>query len=507
VVRVTDQDGNYFDATLTVTPRISITPTESTVGTQITLTGNGFAPGAPVAISWDNAALNPAVSTTASATGTISVTFAAPASARGIHTIKATDTYSNSASVPFTITPKIVLYPATGGYQDTITVTLAGFSANSALASTQISAGGTTYNIETAPTAVTTDANGNAVATFSIPGVYNGNWTVQATDGGGASAQTALAVTQKLTLNATTGAAGDIITVTGTGFAVNKGISFTYNSAPMTTDPSNVASDANGSFSCQFAVPPSVAGGIVLSASDGTNVANRTFTAIAMASVGKVTTETDPGSVGMEMTINGAGFSPGATVTVIFESTPVSVATVTSDANGSFSVTFKTPAVPAGNHTIKATDGITTMEFAFFMDSTAPAAPILLNPIEQAKPKQPVPFTWNPVEDPSGVTYTLQISQDPLFGTLLLEKSGLTAATYSPTALEKLKSAGSKTPYYWRVQATDLAGNVGLWSSTNTFTIGFIWPNWMIHVWYGLGVLGALLLGLWLGRRMAYQSL
>jgi len=34
----------------------------------------------------------------------------------------------------------------------------------------------------------------------------------------------------------------------------------------------------------------------------------------------------------------------------------------------------------------------------------------------------------------------------------------------------------------------------------------FIMPSWMIHVWYGLGILVALILGLWLGRRMAYQN-
>jgi hypothetical protein len=72
------------------------------------------------------------------------------------------------------------------------------------------------------------------------------------------------------------------------------------------------------------------------------------------------------------------------------------------------------------------------------------------------------------------------------------------------TDAEKLKSF--KTPYYWRVRATDAAGDVGAWSTSNTFTIGFIWPTWIIHVWYGLGIVVALILGLWLGRRMAYQS-
>ena len=74
------------------------------------------------------------------------------------------------------------------------------------------------------------------------------------------------------------------------------------------------------------------------------------------------------------------------------------------------------------------------------------------------------------------------------------------------TAAEKLKSAGSKTPYYWRVQATDAAGNVSEWSTVNTFTIGFLWPSWIIYVWGALAIVVALIFGLWFGRRMAYQS-
>jgi hypothetical protein len=206
------------------------------------------------------------------------------------------------------------------------------------------------------------------------------------------------------------------------------------------------------------------------------------------------------------MTLTGTGFAAGATVTVTFEGVATPVATVTSDANGSFSATFNVPAASAGSHTITATDGTTTKTFTYFMDSTAPAAPILLTPTDKFKPKQPVPFSWQAVSDPSGVTYDWQLSQDANFTTLLVEHTGLTSPGYTMTSAEKLKSAGSGNPYYWRVRVIDNAGNAGAWSKANTFTIGFIWPSWIINVWYGLGIIAALILGLWLGRRMAYQS-
>jgi phosphodiesterase/alkaline phosphatase D-like protein len=133
---------------------------------------------------------------------------------------------------------------------------------------------------------------------------------------------------------------------------------------------------------------------------------------------------------------------------------------------------------------------------------------MLLLPLTASKPGQPITFSWSAVTtDPSGVTYTLEISQDSTFATTIIPNiTGLTTTSYTMTAAEKLASASSKNPYYWRVQAIDLAGNVGAWSTANTFTIGFIWPSWIINVWYGLGIIVALILGLWLGRRMAYQS-
>lgn len=505
LIRATDQDGNFHEVTLTVLTRLSITPTTGTAGTQITVTGSGFAANAPVAITWDNAALSPAVNTTASATGTISVTFTAPASARGQHAVKAADTSGNSATTNFDITAKIVLSPASGAWDDTVTITFSGFTAGSTLTASMLS-GSTAYSVVTTPTTVTADASGNATASFKVAAVFNGSWTIQAS-GTNASATATLTVTQKIMLGATTGVAGDTVTLTGTGFVANKSITLKYNNVAIATNPSAVTSDANGSFVCQFTVPSTVAGTMPVAATDGTVTATLNFTATAKATISKSTTQSDPGNVGMEISVSGTGFKASADITVSFESTPVTVATVKSDAGGSFTATFKVPVATAGSHTIKATDGTTTKEFAFFMDSTAPSAPALTVPIDKFKPKQPVAFTWNAVTDPSGVTYTFQIAHDAAFATLTIpEKSGLTATTYTMTAAEKLKSSGANTPYYWRVRATDQAGNVSAWSKANTFTIGFIWPPWIIHVWYGLGIVAALVLGLWFGRRMAYQS-
>ncbi|RJO63355.1 MAG: hypothetical protein C4542_00230 [Dehalococcoidia bacterium] len=515
-IRATDADGNYYEATLTVLTRISsITPNSGTVGTQITIIGNGFGAGLGVDVFWD-AGTTRIATTTATASGTISVTFASPASAFGSHVVTVKDTLNNSATTSFSTTPKILLSPITGVYGDTITVTFIGFTANGTITSNSptfgIVSGSTFYPVAATPSTITMDANGGGTATFSIINAANGPWTLQVSDSGGGSASAALAINQKITLNVATGVAGDVVIVTGTGFAASKPITANYGTLPLTLtfNQGSTGTDSNGSFAALFTVPATAAGAATIKVGDGPNVtgntATATFTSSAKATISKTTTQTDPGNVGMELTVSGTGFKASSTITVTFEPTLVTVATVTSEASGSFTATFKVPVAAAGNHTIKVTDGTTTKEFAFYMDSTAPVAPGLLLPIDKFKPKQPVPFTWNAVTDPSGVTYTFQISQDAAFATLILEKKDLAVTTYKMTDAEKLKSSGSKTPYYWRVRATDQAGNVGAWSTSNTFTIGFIWPPWIIHVWYGIGIAVALILGLWLGRRMAYQS-
>jgi hypothetical protein len=509
-VRATDQSGNYAEKTFTINAGIEVvTPApvgsadaKGPVGTQITVEGSGFTPGATVAIQWDNAALSPSVTTTASSSGTISVSFVAPASKNGAHTIKAVEG-SNVATTNFDITANITLDPSEGGYNDTITATFTGFKANSTITAT-IKSGSKTYKITMTPATVQADANGSATATFAVSPVPAGDWTIEAQGTSGESASATLTITPKLILGVTTGSAGDIISVTGTGFAASRSVTFTYGGAAISN---SATSDANGSFTYQFTVPETTAGTIALQASDGTNVAAINFEATATAAPSTATSQSSPGYVGMDMTISGKGFKANSTVTITIESTPITVTTVTSNANGSFTATFKMPALAAGAHTIKASDGTTTKEMAFFMDSTAPAAPTLKTPVTDKKAKQPVAFTWNPVDDASGVTYVLQISQDAAFGSLVVEqKSGLTDTTYTMTDEEKLGNSGSNTPYYWRVLAVDNAGNIGSWSTASTFTIGFIWPSWMVHVWYVLGIIVALIFGVWFGRRMAYQS-
>ncbi|MEW6141783.1 MAG: IPT/TIG domain-containing protein [Chloroflexota bacterium] len=75
-----------------VTPKLSITPATGAVGTQITITGTGFAAARPVTISYDNQPVTPTSGTAQStAQGNITATLNAPKSKGGVHKITVSD--------------------------------------------------------------------------------------------------------------------------------------------------------------------------------------------------------------------------------------------------------------------------------------------------------------------------------------------------------------------------------------------------------------------------------
>jgi len=99
------------------------------------------------------------------------------------------------------------------------------------------------------------------------------------------------------------------------------------------------------------------------------------------------------------------------------------------------------------------------------IDTAPPSAPTLISPANGAATSNNKPtFDWTDVTDPSGVTYTLQVSNDG-FSTFVIDQSGLATSEFTPiTPLDD-------NTYSWRVRAVDGAGNVGAFSSTFTFTV------------------------------------
>ncbi len=182
----------------------------------------------------------------------------------------------------------------------------------------------------------------------------------------------------------------------------------------------------------------------------------------------------------------------------------ITVATATADANGNFSASFTVPSSVAGSHAITATDGTSTASSTFAMESQAPPVPVPRLPKVAGTVAAKAYFDWEEVTDPSGVSYTLQVASDADFTTIVLEKEGLLHSEYTLTEEEKLESTENKA-YYWRVKAVDGAFNEGEWSPPGLFYVGLSqtsMPGWAWYIFYGLGVILLVILGLWVRKRL-----
>ena len=388
------------------------------------------------------------------------------------------------AIAEFAVTGISLLYPATSTVGAKVMVRGVGFHENEDIE--LFYDGG---EIEIASGDDETDEKGNFILTVFIPPSPAGTHAIRVEineDEG----EAIFSVEPGIHISTTSGMFRDRITVTGTGFAENVEAYITFDDKDVgTTKTDNI-----GSFTIDFDLPTVESGIYYVEATDeNDNSAKAEFTLTTGVSVNPATSQTSPGHVGMDVVIKGIGFMPKATVTITYTSTPVVVAVLESKADGSFSANFKIPESNAGEHIITASDGVTSLEASFFMESEAPATPQPLLPVIDTETEHPMTFKWQEVTDPSGVTYTLQVAEDKNFATIVLAKEGLIQPEYTLTEDEGLESTETDNPYWWRVRAIDGASNISGWSAAKSFTVGFVStiPDWTK---YTLGALVGLLL-------------
>jgi len=334
-------------------------------------------------------------------------------------------------------------------------------------------------------------------------------------------------VEPEVTITPTSGEAGASIAVSGTGFARRGDITIFFNNVGLKT--ANAGTD--GTFNAvTLTVPSGFGAGIynVDAEDEDNNSDSAKFTMVVSAApepepepepeptptpapapstvVANISQET--GQIGSGLIVSGSGFKSGATVIVKYDG--VEVITAPADANGIFVALFDVPASKYGEHIVTASDGISTQELIFSVESTPPIVPTPYLPEMGVKVKSPVLFDWKDVTDDSKpVTYKLQIASSNLFtaASVMLEKMELVQSEYTLTDEEVVSLAESDTTYYWRVRAVDAASNEGNWTGAGEFTIsaGFKGiPSWALYTI--AGVLAILLFGLgyWLGRRASF---
>jgi len=350
-----------------------------------------------------------------------------------------------------------------------------------------------------------TDDEGEFTCTIIIPESTVDTHVITVTDESGNEPEAEFNVKPKITIDPTSGAVGEVIKVSGTGFEDREQITITVDGSRVTTIPLFVQTNGKGSFAGSFLVPYyAVSDTSKIRASDSSfNSVEAELTILTGISLSPATSQTAPGHVGMELTLYGTGFIASSQITITYDD--ITVKTTSTDSQGTFSATFFAPPSVAGNHTITATDGTNTITSTFTMESDAPPIPVPLLPEVAATVEVETHFDWGDVADLSGITYTLQIGTDDDFTTIVLEREGLTQSEYTLKIEERLKSTGMDAPYYWRVRAVDNASNEGKWTIPVLFYADRsqeVAPSWTLYLWIGLGALLLGILGFWVLRRI-----
>lgn len=161
---------------------ISLNPTNGNVGDTTVVTGTGFTAADAITFTFGGVAITPSdAPITADGSGNFTAHIVIPAgsaqSVQGAHAIVATDAHAGSDTQNYTINPKLVVSPTHGVTGATVTVTLSGYAATSALTAT---IHGTTVTLASS----TTTANGDKSTTFTVPtsGVVDGANTISIHD-------------------------------------------------------------------------------------------------------------------------------------------------------------------------------------------------------------------------------------------------------------------------------------------------------------------------------------
>ena len=441
-------------------PVIILSPTSGAIGTRLTVTGTNFESyrGDNVLIYFDDEEIagNPVAVPQA---GSFSTDFNIPDDATpGRHwiRIKSEDTGSTLASSLFIILQSEIRLNIVEGTINTMTtVTGKGFYAGR-MVTFYYSRIGEKLGTQAA------SSTGEFSYSFTIPSSTAGKHKIRAENAEGDLAEAEFEVIPSIALNLSSGAPGDLFTVSGTGFGYRSIISIYFGNDEI----ASAKTDGYGNFQVTFNTPelkPSNYDVKVVDEDD--NVDRAKFSITAGISLDKAS-----GSVGKGLTVKGSGFSPSGTAIVTYDD--IHVATAIADNNGAFSGTFNIPVSTSGEHLITVSDGAITKQLIFTVEATPPPSPALLLPIDVSEAKSEAYFDWESVTDPSlPVSYSLQVASDANFASIVLVKQGLIESEYILAEEERLPSVKKEAPYYWRMKAIDSASNESEWSLPTSFYV------------------------------------
>ena len=259
----TTQASDVPDATLTVSPKVTISPVSGGVGTSVTVTGNGFGKDeGGIRVIYDGKDAKTGI--TADSKGSWNTTFSVPSSVKGTHTIDASGASTEGGDVPdltFFVASAVKIKPESGYVGDTVTVEGCGFGSSES---------GITVTLDgnVAKSDITANSEGCWTTSLVIPESAGGSRFVDAYSSSTTATDVAdakLNILSKMVIEPAEGYVGCDITVNGTGFGADKELTIKYDNVAVAA---NVVSDAKGNFQASFEAPKSQGGKHNISATD-----------------------------------------------------------------------------------------------------------------------------------------------------------------------------------------------------------------------------------------------
>jgi len=459
---------------------VEISPDTGPVGTKVYVTIENFEPDQTVEVYFSDIT-DPVKTWPTDGDGYMHTGFRVPEYPAGRFRVLVNDG-TNNIFVYFTLEPNIEVGVTSGFVGDEVEVSGKGFTDDEDV---------TIYldNVEMGSSV--SDTNGSFNATCVIPESSHGRHTIKAEDAADAVDTVDFVTRQSVVIEPHEGTPGTEVTITGSGFNADTDVAISFGDEEI--DVVHTAND--GAFTALVLVPGGASGEYEVKADDGEARDYDHFTLVSAASL-----SANSDTVGALLTVSGTGFLPLSDATVTYDGSQVAAAKT--DSSGSFSITFAAPRSLHGEHEVVVSDGVNASAMPFVMESSAPACPLMLSPMDATKGGKQIYFDWEEVIDPSGLVYMFQIATDEAFTQPILTENALLSSEFLLTEEHSLARSGKDTSYYWRVRAVDFAGNESTWSPPRSFQIGFVFemPTWALYSLIGIGSLLALFVAVWFMR-------
>ncbi|PIY19944.1 hypothetical protein COZ13_02675, partial [Candidatus Desantisbacteria bacterium CG_4_10_14_3_um_filter_40_18] len=350
------QAHNAENTTFQIIPRVyNVTPTIGTVGTMITVFGNGYAASETVEILFGTEKMNSILGENTTENGTFAARFAITTQVFGTKVITATGPDSKyPAYNEFFIIPEVYsVVPTVGTIGTHMTISGSGYGSGTYVYINF----GTRLGTESGKQ-VTTQNNGTFVFIYTPEDNFPqpaGTTTITAWEEGGDVLRVATnrfyIQARIFSVSPTEGTVGTVITIKADGYSAN---------FPVKIDFGTIQSKAvgttstSGTFSTTFVIDPQQYGDTAITATCRLNIAGnmcRILPNIILATPSH-------GSVGTMITVRGDGYGATHAITIDFGSKS-GIVTPMSDRYGTFTTSFTIDLQPYGTTTIKAQDNAT----------------------------------------------------------------------------------------------------------------------------------------------------